>query len=109
MQQRLFFRLTGVLLALMLAQLLQLGMNMPTQAQQAQVSTNTFTQAKSTPSGYTFYGSNHSWMLTATNDWYQHRGNWCGIASIRAIQVYDWLYYDGKAPTGGHSEPTQHV
>jgi hypothetical protein len=43
-------------------------------------------------------------MLTATNDWYQHHGNWCGIANIRAIQVYDWLYYDGKAPGWDNSQ-----
>ena len=45
---------------------------------------------------YSFYGSKHSRIYTATNDWYQHQGNWCGIANIRAIQVYDWLYYNGK-------------
>src|SRR5437867_6991912 len=53
---------------------------------------------------YSFYGSKHSWMYTATNDWYQHQGNWCGIANIRAIQVYDWLYYGNH---GGSSKTPQ--
>src|SRR5229473_1327380 len=59
-------------------------------------------------SSYSFYGSNHSWMLTATNDWYQHQGNWCGIANIRAIQVYDWLYYNGGAPQWDNSQEAIH-
>jgi hypothetical protein len=57
---------------------------------------------------YTFYGSNHSWMYAATSDWYQHQGNWCGIANIRAIQVYDWLYYNGKAPAWDNSQEAIH-
>ncbi|OLC61888.1 MAG: hypothetical protein AUH89_02025 [Ktedonobacter sp. 13_1_40CM_4_52_4] len=57
---------------------------------------------------YSFYGSKHSWMYTATNDWYQHQGNWCGIANIRAIQVYDWLYYNGKAPGWDNSQEAIH-
>ena len=47
-------------------------------------------------------------MYIATNDWYQHRGNWCGIANIRAIQVYDWLYYDGKSPAWDNSQEAIH-
>src|SRR2546429_9420223 len=100
MQRRLFSRLVSVLLALTLVQLLQLSMNLPAQAATSQLSSGALTQAGLTPNSYTFYGSNHCWMLTATNDWYQHQGNWCGIANIRAIQVYDWLYYNGKAPAG---------
>ena len=46
----------------------------------------------------TFYGSQRSWMLRATSDWYQHRDFWCGIANIHAIQVYDWLAYNGSKP-----------
>ena len=57
---------------------------------------------------YYFYGSNHSWMLKATNDWYQHQGNWCGIANIRAIQVYDWLYYNGGPPKWDNSQEAIH-
>src|SRR5579875_2372913 len=34
-----------------------------------------------------FYGSNQSWMLTATSDWYQHKDFWCGISNIHAIQI----------------------
>lgn len=56
------------------------------------------------PASGNFYGSNHAWMLTATNDWYQHQDNWCGVASIRTIQVYDWLYYDGGAPKWDNSQ-----
>jgi hypothetical protein len=47
-------------------------------------------------------------MYAATNDWYQHQGNWCGIANIRAIQVYDWLYYNGKAPAWDNSQEAIH-
>jgi hypothetical protein len=47
-------------------------------------------------------------MYTATNDWYQHQGNWCGIANIRAIQVYDWLYYNGGAPKWDNSQEAIH-
>ena len=47
-------------------------------------------------------------MYTATNDWYQHQGNWCGIANIRAIQVYDWLYYNGRAPAWDNSQEAIH-
>src|SRR6516225_3883578 len=57
---------------------------------------------------YHFYGSNHSWMLKATKDWYQHQGNWCGIANIRAIQVYDWLYYNGGSPQWDNSQEAIH-
>src|SRR5579883_1232471 len=108
MQRRLFSRLVGVFLVVMVAQLLQLSMNMTIQAANAQSSNTALIQAQLTPSSYTFYGSNHSWMLTATSDWYQHQGNWCGIANIRAIQVYDWLYYDGKAPGWDNSQEAIH-
>src|SRR5437764_14029852 len=47
-------------------------------------------------------------MYTATTDWYQHQGNWCGIANIRAIQVYDWLYYNGRAPAWDNSQEAIH-
>jgi hypothetical protein len=53
---------------------------------------------------YHFYGSKHNWMYQATGDWYQQEGNWCGIASIRAIQRYDWLYYDGGNPQWDNSQ-----
>lgn len=53
---------------------------------------------------YSFYGSIRSWMLTATSDWFQHKVNWCGIASIRAIQRYDWIYYNGGNPQWDNSQ-----
>jgi len=40
-------------------------------------------------------------MATATSDWFEKQNNWCGVASIRAIQRYDWIYY-GK--NGGSSQ-----
>ncbi|HVB62433.1 MAG TPA: hypothetical protein VNE61_14650 [Ktedonobacteraceae bacterium] len=58
---------------------------------------------------YHFYGSNYSWMYTATNHWPQENpNNWCGIASIQAIQVYDWLYYDGGNPQWDNSQDAIH-
>jgi hypothetical protein len=108
MQRRLFSRLVSILLALTLVQLLQLSMNLPAQAATSQLDSGALTQTRLTPNSYTFYGSNHSWMLAATNDWYQHQGNWCGIANIRAIQVYDWLYYNGKAPGWDNSQEAIH-
>src|SRR5258706_4366877 len=108
MQRRVFSRLVSILLALTLVQLLQLSMNLPAQAATSQLDSGALTQTGLTPNSYTFYGSNHSWMLAATNDWYQHQGNWCGIANIRAIQVYDWLYYNGKAPGWDNSQEAIH-
>jgi hypothetical protein len=66
------------------------------------------TQSITKQTSYKFYGSNYSWMYTATGDWYQQQGNWCGIASIRAIQRYDWLYYDGKSPQWDNSQSAIH-
>lgn len=43
-------------------------------------------------------------MYTATSDWYQQQGNWCEVASIRAIQVYDWLYYNRGNPQWDNSQ-----
>src|SRR6266480_4290542 len=87
--------IVSVVLALALSQLLQLNGGLSAQAK----ASNPPVQLSPICSPcYSFYGSNHSWMYTATNDWYQHQGNWCGIAKIRAVQVYDWLYYNGRAP-----------
>jgi len=48
-------------------------------------------------------------MYTATNHWPQENpNNWCGIASIQAIQVYDWLYYDGGNPRWDNSQDAIH-
>lgn len=52
----------------------------------------------------TFYGSYQPWMLSATSDWYQHRDFWCGISNIHAIQVYDWLTYNGGQPPQDNSQ-----
>lgn len=49
---------------------------------------------------YSFYGSNTGWMQTATSDWFEQNDNWCGVASVRAIQRYDWIYWGN---TGGNS------
>ncbi|MGH7868923.1 MAG: hypothetical protein ACREP9_15130, partial [Candidatus Dormibacteraceae bacterium] len=39
----------------------------------------------------TFYGTTLSWMVTATDDWYEHQSNWCGIANVTAMERYDWI------------------
>src|ERR1700681_2440863 len=52
----------------------------------------------------TFYGSYQPWMLAATSDWYQHGDFWCGISNIHAIQVYDWLAYNGGKPRQDNSQ-----
>jgi len=51
-----------------------------------------------------FYGSSQSWMLRATSDWYQHKDFWCGIGNIHAIQIYDWLSYNGGKPARDNSQ-----
>ena len=104
-QRRLFTILLSITLALALVQLLDLHGGLQVQAT-TDLSSNSQVQT-SLPNCspcYSFYGSNHSRMYTATNDWYQHRGNWCGIANIRAIQVYDWLYYNGGSPQWDNSQ-----
>ncbi len=74
----------SVVLVLALSQLLQLNGGLSAQAKAGNPSVQLSPICSPC---YSFYGSNHSWMYTATNDWYQHQGNWCGIANIRAIQV----------------------
>jgi hypothetical protein len=101
LQRRLFAILLGVALALLFVQLLDLNHSLALQAMPTHASSASTGQSATT---YTFYGSNHSWMYAATSDWYQHRGNWCGIANIRAIQVYDWLYYNGHSPQWDNSQ-----
>ena len=103
--RRLVFAFVGIALALALIQLPDLSGGSQVQATSLNFRSNPLTQASTS---YSFYGSNHAWMLTATNDWYQHQGNWCGIANIRAIQVYDWLYYNGKAPQWDNSQEAIH-
>jgi hypothetical protein len=103
LQQRLFSLLIGIALALTL---FQFSGSAEVQAAASQQQEGSYSQA--TMFGcyncYHFYGSNQSWMYSATNDWYQHKGNWCGIANIRTIQVYDWLYYNGSAPKLDNSQ-----
>ena len=97
--------IVSVVLALALSQLLQLNGGL---SAQAKASNPPIQLSPLCSPCYSFYGSNHSWMYTATNDWYQHQGNWCGIANIRAIQVYDWLYYNGRAPAWDNSQEAIH-
>src|SRR5258706_2689891 len=97
-QRRLFTILLSITLALALVQLLDLHGGQQVQATM-DLSSNSQAQTISPNCSpcYSFYGSNHSWMYTATNEWYQHHGNWCGIANIRAIQVYDLIYCNGTS------------
>src|SRR5437667_1929834 len=109
-QHRLFIILVSIVFVLMLIQVLNLGADFQVQA-----------ASPGTESGQhilkvlpycspcnIFFGSSHSWMYTATNDWYQHQGNWCGIANIRAIQIYDWLQYNRSSPPRDNSQETIH-
>ena len=47
----------------------------------------------------TFYGTNSTWMKSATADWAQKANNWCGIANIEAIRRYDYKKYNGSNDT----------
>lgn len=89
--------LAGIVLVLAMSQILNGALS-------AQAATETLAQTTS----YYFYGSNGSRMYQATGDWYQQQGNWCGIASIRAIQRYDWLYYNGGSPGWDNSQSAIH-
>ena len=100
-QQRIFSLLIGITLALACIQLLNVPLTL--QAQAASVTTQAPQSCGAACRG-TFFGSNHAWMLTATQDWYQHGDFWCGIANIHAIQVYDWLYYDRGKPRWDNSQ-----
>ena len=111
LQRRLFFALVGVILALVLVQSLQFDSGTRVRAATSANLTTGNQSQTSTPNCYpcySFYGSYGPWMYTATNDWYQQQGNWCGVASIRAIQVYDWLYYDGGNPQWDNSQSAIH-
>ena len=103
--RRLLYASMGAVLLLALLCVFPLASASPAQATSLDQSSS---QSALVSTNYTFYGSNHSWMLTATNDWYQHQGNWCGIANIRAIQIYDWLYYNGKSPGWDNSQEAIH-
>src|ERR1700693_1588354 len=107
--RRLLYASTGAVLLLALLCVFPLDRASPVQATSLDRSSSQSARVLPNCSPcYTFYGSNHSWMLTATNDWYQHQGNWCGIANIRVIQVYDWLYYNGKSPGWDNSQEAIH-
>src|SRR5437660_309233 len=106
LQRRLFSVMLGAVLALLIGQLLNLNGNV--QAHTTSLYSRNTQNIPTISFSYYFYGSNHSWMYTATNDWYQHQGNWCGIANVRAIQVYDWLYYNGKSPQWDNSQEAIH-
>src|SRR5213080_1729246 len=103
-RRRLFITFVSVILALLLMQLLHVGETQARTTLSLSSDAQIQTSVGNCSPCYYFYGSNHSWMYTATNDWYQHQGNWCGIANIRAIQVYDWLYYGNH---GGSSKTPQ--
>ena len=107
LQRRLLFVLVSVVLALIVVQSLQFDGKVKVQAA-ATTNSGSATQSQTDIPNClhcaTFFGSKHSWMYTATNDWYQQQGNWCGVASIRAIQVYDWLYYNGGNPQWDNSQ-----
>ncbi len=107
LQRRLLFVLVSVVLALIVVQSLQFDGKVQVQAA-ATTNLSADTQAQTAISNCLhctrFFGSKNSWMYTATNDWYQQQGNWCGVASIRAIQVYDWLYYNGGNPQWDNSQ-----
>lgn len=47
----------------------------------------------------TFYGANYSWMSSAISSagWPQQGGNWCGVASITAVELYDFIKAGGSA------------
>lgn len=59
------------------------------------VSPNTVCSITCSGGGDTFYGTNQSWMQTATAHWPQQASNWCGPANLQAIEYYDWLKYNG--------------
>lgn len=40
-------------------------------------------------------------------DFQEHQSNWCGIANIYAISIYDWLKYNGGSPPYNSQEQTQ--
>jgi hypothetical protein len=53
------------------------------------------------PSGDPYWGADYNTMVTATNDWPQANGNWCGVADVDAIDRYDWLKTNGTDPHPG--------
>lgn len=55
--------------------------------------------------GATYYGANNSWLQTATDSWPQAELNWCGIADIQAVELYDYIRATGG--TGSAPYPTQ--
>lgn len=59
--------------------------------------------------GGNFYGADPVTMSTATNDWPQKEGNWCGVADVSAIERYDWIKYNGTDPgASGQNQYTVH-
>lgn len=108
-QRRFFFALVGITLLLALFPLLSSGSGSVAQAASIDYTGVQTQQVPHCYPCYHFYGSNYSWMYTATNHWPQENpNNWCGIASIQAIQVYDWLYYDGGNPQWDNSQDAIH-
>jgi hypothetical protein len=85
-QRRLFSPFVGIVLVVTMVQVLVTG-----GVTQAHSRTSVHAVLPNCSPCYYFYGSTHDWMYTATNDWYQHQGNWYGIANVRAIQVYVYV------------------
>jgi len=111
LHRRLFFILVSIVLAFVLMQSLSFDGKIQVQAATSSLlnaNIQTQSNAPNCSPCYNFYGSNGNWMYTATSDWYQQQGNWCGIASIRAIQVYDWLYYNRGKPQWDNSQSAIH-
>lgn len=101
MRQRVYSLLIGIALALAFLQLLNFPLTLQALAQS---SATGIPQSCGPACRGTFFGANHGWMLTATQDWYQHGDYWCGIANIHAIQIYDWLYYNHGRPGWDNSQ-----
>lgn len=44
-----------------------------------------------------YYGATYGQTLAATQYWPQSEDNWCGIANVQAIELFDWAKYGGGA------------
>jgi hypothetical protein len=108
LQRHLLTTAVAIALALLVMPVLYFTYTLPVQANTLHSDVQSQVGIPNCSPCYKFYGSNSSWMYTATGDWYQQQGNWCGIASIRAIQRYDWIYYNGGSPKWDNSQSAIH-
>ncbi len=97
LRSRAMATILGIVLALAIVQFWSYD-NLP--VVQAASNTHQQTQIPNCYPCYSFYGSYTPWMNTATSDWFEQQSNWCGVANIRAIQRYDWIYWGNN---GGNS------